>query len=214
MLHYKYVIANWDRPEEGDLQWEQGLNRCLRLKNKEKRAYVIGKEYFFHGLQRNFGLEDKWEHQKFEVIVPNILGPEADRTKALGLSGSLVDLALHSKVVKLNFTLSKQKSSDASVMCWKSPPVWVSLRTESISFSVYILDLVAKSVIKNRRVDLHYLLNPEKAVQGLQKDIRVKQNCIQIVQEEISMKNFIYNEINERILVGNQWNIYPLTNKQ
>ena len=84
---------------------------------------------------------------------------------------------------------------------WVSDTYWVSLKVETLDVSVYFINMVKKMTIRNRRVDLKYLLYPQKMIRNLSKGIRVKENTVYLC-ERLEYKQFMFSEINPRLVLG------------
>ena len=142
-----------------------------------------------------FFLEDRWSHQLIKINVPNFFEEEDLETKALGIAGKLVRHRIFSKM-----QMFEEVKPVPGRLSWEYFE-WIPLTVEEISFSIYFIDLTRNSVVKNRRVDRHYLLNPDNMVKNLFKTIKIQSNVIE-VQEELRFKDFMYSRISDNIILG------------
>lgn len=86
-MEYKYVIANYSKPEAGAMQWEEGCNRQIVLTETDEDEIYLSNIGFI--------LDEKWNYEK---ITLKIKEPEADELSVIGNAIDLGTLSAYAGV--------------------------------------------------------------------------------------------------------------------
>lgn len=129
-------------------------------------------------------------------MLKDMFGPETRGRRSIGIVSRC--LGLHENCTELRIESCREHPIGDY---WVSDVYWIPLTEERIDIYAYFLKTARKSVVKNRRFDLKYLLNPEKMIEGRQKGVLINENSILFV-EEPRYEQFIFSEINSRLVLG------------